>query len=158
MSVQIAKPENIAVIANFIETYLNVGFNYFGFFVPDSVAVAFIDCRNRGDFSREKIYNKLSELNYFAYAEMYEKTIELDYPAYKEFEKCHLHKPSEYKNGLYILSWHYEMLKHIQFLHYQCDTDTNQKDPTLRALKDLENTLTSFIVSNLPEYASLAWE
>lgn len=158
MSVLITKPENIAVIADFITAYLNAGFNYFGFTLPDSVAIAFIDCRNRGDFSSEKIYNKLSELNYFAYAEAYKKPAKLDYPSYKEFTKYHLIKPREYQNGRYILSWHYEMLKHIQFLHYQCDEDTNQKDPALTALKDIENTLASFIVSNLPEYTNIAWE
>ena len=162
MSAYMLKPERIAVIADYIATLHNAGYDYFGHSIPESLHHELLDCRdNYGFMITAKVFDRLSDLNMRAVCGRYDREpfIYGDIPAYKWICKhIELENDHDTKSWLSkIEPWHYELLKLIKCFLYQCNEDSTADDPLYKALRELERTLTTFIVVNNPAYVKAEW-
>lgn len=180
MSIMIQRKENTAAIANFIQALITMGggnsFDYFGMEKPNSLVRAFADVRmNPYDWyvNERPIYLRLRTINYVCYEEKYKDSVEVqnadinsaNFEDYEPFKDNVIYKRVEYSfngNNHYVVdSWHYKMLKMIQFYLYQCEEEYIKDVPefvaVIEALKEVEQMLMRFIVMNSNEYCKYEW-
>lgn len=166
MSCFIMNAEPLAEIANFAETLLNCGYNYFGFSATDSFISACSDCCDnpnayRPFYNAESIYRKLYSVNVAAYNGRYSHADDtpLDTEAPEiDGEKYTVHQPYEYGNGYYIVrQWHYKLAKLLDCWLYQTCEDATVNDSFRVGVESLRNTLYAFIVRNSAEYEESGW-
>jgi hypothetical protein len=161
MSCLIAEKETVSKVSNFISRFLNQGFNSFGFAPTKAVFDGFNDCTICGFYNSDLIYKKLYELNFAAYNGRYlegqeEKPEEIE--IFYKNQNIDIWENRVYKNGFEnVQPWHFEIYKHIQFLHYQLCEDATQEHATRKALQELEIILARFIVSTTAEYNAIQW-
>ena len=154
MSAFILNPEKIAALADYIDTLNYVGFDYFGYSIPQALNHALQLTTRTGN--EKKIFNALYSLNVRAVNGRYnnneQETIEkpTQYPV--------IYHPKDYGNGHDIIRpWHYQLLKTLQCFIYQCCEDATINDPLYKALEELEKTIAFYIVQNQDAYYNAQW-
>ena len=164
MSVILLADYKIMQIAAFITDISMRGCENYGLSLPEDLARELRDCRDYyGDLDAYKVYRKLFNLNYAAYAGRYKDAEELEaLPKAPEFKPIHhmierIHDEEARRWYDDIQPWHYELLKLIQAFNYQCDSDATYQEPLFKGLKSLETALMSQIVMNNPNYVRAAW-
>ena len=162
MSAFMLEGERIAQLADYISALHNMGFDYFGYSMPETLHHELLDCRdNYGFMMTAKVYDRLSDLNMRAVCGRYDREpfIIGDIPTYEEIYHPRKRGTDDRVEGWYeeIQPWHYELLKLTQCFLYQCEEDATIKDPLYLALRELENLQMSHIISNVPEYKLAQW-
>lgn len=187
MSCLIQKPENTAAIADFIDTLMDIGggghsYEVYGISCPTEIYKQFSDCKEEGGFGHyvDKIYEKLRRMNYLAYEGRYDgkepgHISSDDFMDFEPYKSNQLAKRAEYLcyevegddkymrptlmiNRFRVEKWHYKILKYLHFYLYQISEDPIYNSEFYKAIEELNDELTSFIVRNQPEYAELQWE
>ncbi len=164
MSCYILDAEKMAGLAEYIAALANMGLDYFGYYIPDSLARALSDCRDRSGFmNAEKVYLRLFDLNATAYAGRYKDETKPEpeprpapYPQiYKAREQEYIEDLNEYY--FKIEQWHYDLLKLTQIYIYQCSESPAYNEPLYKALEELERAQERYILYNQPEYIRAPW-
>lgn len=157
MSCFIVEKETVAKIADYIEAIYNCGYEYAGFELPRTLR-KYIEknCVVQRDMAdAELIYNELYQLNYATYNGRYKEEEVVCYPEYKA---CSITEPIEWGESHWIVKpWHYQMLKHIDCLIYQCDESANKNNELLGGLRLFAIDLALFVVRNTQEYCDAQW-
>ncbi len=158
----LAETETVSKIANFTGRILNQGFNSFGFEAQKDVFDAFKECLDSyGFYNADKIYKSLYKLLFTAYNSRYKDDFQ-DWETNQELYKNPDIDIWEYRyveNGNELAQcWHYEMLKHLQFVFYQLNESATFDNPITIAINSLINTLSMFIACHNVVYHSYAWE
>jgi len=160
MSCFIMETKAIAALAVAIEKLINMGFNYFGFSVPDSLYKALYECAQvypHGFFSKKEIFSALYILNCRAYNTKYKVEEEAELIPEPDFSGCDITERLQY-NGHYIVKeWHYRLMKLLDCFLYQVSEDATYNDPLTIGLQDLSRTLCGFIVRNNDMYDKFPW-
>lgn len=164
MSCFVMEPESIAALSEFAADLLNHGFDHYGFDPPDELAKALPGCRDPYCFFvPQKIYERLYALNVAAYTGRYKREID------GEGQRLDDEQAPDIKTGDYIIHsgimgrhdlapWHFRLVKLLQCYNYQVAEDVTINHPLAIALRKLEQTLNSFIVTKSPEYnAAPGW-
>lgn len=155
MSCFVMQDRALATIAETVSAVCNMGFNYFGFDVPRSLADAVESCRDRyGYCKEEKLYTALYALNVRAYAGRYNRPEDLTAPAYSPAKLIEPRECVDHHEK--IKPWHYQLAKLLDCYLYQTAEDATTEDPMRKGLADLLRTLQAFIVRNSNEYHSAA--
>jgi len=154
--------ERIAQLADYIATLDLVGFDFFGYSIPEDLHNELSDCRDRyGDLNRKKVFKRLFDLNAAAFAGRYDEDQEPapDMPEFSRLPRCREAGSDESIRGWYeaIKPWHYELLKLTECFLYQCDEDATRENPLYKALLQLVPLQQSHIISNTPEYIKAQW-
>lgn len=156
MSAFIMNLTSIAALADYIDTLNFVGFDYFGYSIPETLNRSLNLTTRTGNAT--KIFNALYALNVRAVNGRYND----NEPDATEMPKTRptLYHPAEWNaaSSIYFIEpWHYQLLKTLQCFIYQCTEDATINDPLYKALKDLEHTIIYFIATNSPEYSAAVW-
>lgn len=155
MSAFIMNPVSIAQLAEYISALNYVGYDFFGYSIPESLNNA-LNLTRAAD--ERKIFNALYALNVKAVNGRYNDNTPDTAEMPKEYKTLFHVKAWDGKNGIYkIEPWHYQLLKRLQCFIYQCTEDATINDPLYKALKDLEHTIIYFIATNSPEYSRAIW-
>lgn len=162
MSCMIMNPEPLAALANFTESVLNMGFDFFGFEAPRELRETSADCLTPGyrDFYDNKaLYNKLYAVNLAAYNNRYpQEADDNTTPPAVDFTKYNIHDRRQYENGHYIVQpWLYKIAKLLDFWLYQTDEDATHKNEFRLGMQRLRDNVYSFIVQNSTDYNSARW-
>lgn len=159
MSCMMANGETISIIANFMSRLFNCGYDSFGFSAPESVFLAFGDCRDdSGVYRSSKIYESLRKLNEMAYCERYKSEKYLpDMDIYVNPDVDIWELPVVKDNSYLAQPWHYRLLKCLQFLEYQLLEDAIADDPRTNALQELGICLALFVSTHNEQYNSFSW-
>ena len=162
MSAFMLKGERIAQLADYISALHNMGYDYFGYSMPETLHHELLDCRdNYGFMITAKVYDRLSDLNMRAVCGRYDREpfIIEDIPTYTQIYHAREKGTDDRVKGWYeeIQPWHYELLKLTQCFVYQCEEDATIDDPLYLALRELEKLQMSHIISNAPEYKLAQW-
>lgn len=157
MSSYLMKPKPVSEIADFIACVLNNGFNYFGFEGNNHLVCALSQCRTSMFYSENIIYKLLSELNVKAVCANDEK-VNVVWEEYKKYPPVyHPHHYDVKEEHFCIEHWHYELLKKLDCFLYQCDENSVINTELFIGVSKLRDTLSNFIVTNNPTYASIKW-
>lgn len=155
MSTFIMNSISIAQLAEYISALNYVGYDFFGYSIPESLNNALNLTRTADE---KKIFNALYALNVKAVNGRYNDNTPDTTEMPKEYKTIFHVKAWDGKNSTYkIEPWHYQLLKRLQCFIYQCTEDATINDPLYKALKDLEHTIIYFIVTNSPEYSAAIW-
>ncbi len=164
MSCFILNDEKIAGLAEYIAALYNMGFDYFGYSIPENLGRELSACVDRSGFmDSKKIYLRLFDMNATAYAGRYkEPKAEPADPAALKFPQIYKAREAGTDPDIKewfedIKPWHYELLKLTQCFIYQCSEDATHKEPLYIALKELEAEQLAHIISNQPDYIKAAW-
>ena len=166
MSCFIVSSKTLSIIANYIATLLNTGFNYCGYEAPQELRESFNDARGTyGDYKPAAIYQKLYELNLQAYRERYNRDPEIDENRETGFVSgASIDRPREYTTCAghvgaipVIERWHYEILNKLECYLYQCCEGTIDETKIYKALQTTAAALTRFIVHAAPDYVRAPW-
>lgn len=162
MSAFMLNKERIAQLADYITALHNMGYDYFGYSMPETLHHELLDCRDDYGFMiTAKVYDRLSDLNMRAVCGRYDREpfIIEDIPTYTQIyhpmEKGTDERVREWYEG--IKPWHYELLKLTQCFLYQCGEDATIDDPLYLALKELIPLQMSHITTNAVDYILAAW-
>ena len=155
MSAFILDAKRIASLAEFITTLNNVGFDFFGFSIPESLNIA-LDC---GRFAKEsEIFNKLYAFNVEAVNGRYNEENITSAEMPKNYKTLYKFREYDFENRIEIIEpWHYELYKLLQCFIYQCCEDQTYNTPLYKALQELENRLAQYIVMNNINYSKADW-
>lgn len=155
MSAFLMNDDRIAQLADYITTLGNVGYDYFGYSMPELLRLALIDCMDRrGNLFVEKVFEKLYNFNAAAVSGRY-KTEQEPTPSLPLYVPLIQHRsPKCYDE---IKPWHYELFKLTQCFLYQCDEDATSDTGLFKALKELESLQALHIVQNNPLWQQAAW-
>ena len=157
MSCMLVNDENLSKIGNFLARLLNCGYNSFGFSADREIHSAFKDCIVSYYYDSNRIYEELYKLNVKAYNSRYkeENVDELYIPKNQNID---IWQGREMENGIEIAQkWHYEILKHLQCLHYQLTEDITSGDIKTKAIEKLINTIAMYIVTHNKIYGNISW-
>lgn len=164
MSCFILNNDKIAGLAEYIAALYNMGFDYFGYSIPEGLGRELSDCRDKsGYMEAKKVYLRLFDLNAAAYAGRYkEAKAEPADPDALQFPRIYKAREAGTDQDIKewfedIRPWHYELLKLTQCFIYQCCEDQTRNEPLLIALHELEAVQMGHIISNQPEYIKAAW-
>lgn len=161
MSCNVLEYTSIAALADFVTALCEHGFNYFGFDAPNTLKVAFIDCKGY----KNKAFEKLARYNHLAYDSRYNGASETstipDMPTInapyhpRNFETV---EANGVKFQRTILEpWHYQLYKTLQCYIYNINEDATHNTTLYRGLEQLEIEMAKFIVSHQPEYINAEW-
>jgi hypothetical protein len=158
----IMQPEPLAALANFTESVLNMGFDFFGFEAPQELREASADCivpGYRGFYSVEALYSKFYSVNISAYNGRYAKEPDNSAtPPAVDFAKCCIHERLRYEDGHYVLQpWHFKIAKLLDFWLYQTDEDATRKNEFRLGVQILRDSIYGFIVQNSTDYNNAQW-
>ena len=162
MSNYIVKPESIAKIANLI-TWAN--FNRWGLEKPNTLRWAFDYCINSDGFYKpDALCRSLAIMNYLAVDEMHKtSTPAVEIETY--YNRCisllddNYTSCPEWKEGRRIIRpEHIQLFKTLQCYTYQIDCQCKSIEDQYKALKDLENAMAAWIISNSNDYINANWE
>ena len=144
MSCLMLKKEVIASIADYIKTLNDFGYDYFGYSIPESLNRA-LDLGYKSKPLKD-IFIQLYSLNAKAFNIRYGDDIDpsivelpIDFPT--------LYHPRKDTPQ----TWEYELLKTIACYNYQICEESIVDSDIYKALKDLENIITTNIVWRMPE-------
>ena len=162
MSAFMLEGERIAQLADYISALHNMGFDYFGYSMPETLHYELSDCLdNYGFMMTAKVYDRLSDLNMRAVCGRYDREpfIIENIPTYTQIYHPKEKGTDERVKGWYeeIKPWHYELLKLTQCFVYQCEEDATIDDPLYLALKELIYLQMSHITANAIDYKLAVW-
>lgn len=157
MSCWMLSNKSKSMLADYIASVLNAGFNYHGIDAPDDLRTALNDCVVCGYYEPSKVFEHLTDLNSHAYKERYRETPDGETDIYKAQPRF-----TEYReyNGQHeiIKPWHYQILKRIECFLYQCKEGDTPNELLFKGLEQLESKLMHYIVQNSQEWHDAAWE
>ena len=154
MSSYMVYNKSISQIADLVASVLNAGYNSTALSASDKLYEAFNDCYITGFANREKVFEKLYNLNLSAVNSRY---CEAD-SAIDTYTDCQLWTKPNYKFHWICEANHYQMLKTLQCFIYQCSEDINRNNPILAGLEQLEQSIKNLIISSLDLYNEAKWQ
>ena len=162
MSAFMINKERIAQLADYISALHNMGYDYFGYSIPEKLHKELLDCLDDyGYMITARVYDRLSNLNMRAVCGRYDREplIIEDIPTYTQIYHAREKGTDERIKEWYedIKPWHYELLKLTQCFVYQCNEDATANDPLYLALKELIYLQMSHITANAVDYRLAAW-
>lgn len=163
MSAYILQPERIAQLADYLTSLYNMGYNYFGYELPEEIREEIRDCRDKYNYiSVKRVFEKLYNFNAAAVAGRYKSEIS-EVPEMPETKAIYHPREClksdeirEYCEN--IKPWHYELLKLIQCFIYQCSEEATINSTLYKGFRELERRLMGFIIDNTPAYKKAAWD
>lgn len=155
MSCVIVNNKVMSITANLICRMLNAGFDSFGFEIPNELESAFNGCYCNRAYSVAKIYNRLYELNFKAYAERYGASASATFKTFMDDSQYQMVDIDIWENRAgddHTRDWHYQALKCLQEVYYQlCEGEVYGYEET-RAIYTLITTFALFIATHTEEY------
>ena len=152
--------DRIAQLADFIAALANMGFNFFGYSIPESLNRELMGCYERGFMEESKVFERLFDLNNRSVSGRYGADHKQETPEMPTVKRIfHERKKNpDFKEWLELVEpWHLELFKLLQCFIYQCDEDSTYKDPLKVALEDLERVMAYHIICNHPYYKKATW-
>ena len=151
MSCFILSNKSIASIAAYIERISNMDYEVNGVSLPESLRAVV----GSGFINAKDVFAMLYDMNQTAYCSRYKDEQPEPIPDYIPYD---ISKTVKYDNEHFIVEpWHYQLLKSIQCLIYQCEERATENSDLMAGLKDLCAVLKGFIVCNNDFYAAAVW-
>ena len=154
MSAFMISDNTLSMITNILCRLQVAGYDSFGFESPESLNEVFSNCRDYyGFWTGEKVFSELANMNAAALKARYKDPDDMiGNPKYKK--DIDIWEARE--NG--PKQWHYQFLKSLQCYLYQCTEGSIPETALYKALKELENIITYYIVTHTPEYKKAIWD
>ena len=146
MSAFMVSNETLSEIADFIEAYCLVGYNGFGFDMPNWIVSKYYDVPAR------EIFEELAEMNIAALKARY-KDYE-DMVGDVEFDNTAILWKRRENN---VQKWHYQLLKSLQCYLYQCSEGDVPERELYKELTEFKYCLMGYIIRKQPEYDEAKW-